>query len=100
MGTVSAYIGELAAIATAFLWMLSSLCWTAAGERIGSLAVNVIRLLVALPMLMACLWITEGVPVPCSASAFMRLIYKERIGFHAVAGSLLAFAGVALLFLK
>ena len=69
MENFSLYIGEIAALATAFLWMLSSLCWTAAGERIGSLAVNVIRLLVALPMLMAYLWLTEGVVVPFAASA-------------------------------
>lgn len=67
MGTY--YTGEIAALATAFLWMLSSLCWTSAGERIGSLAVNVIRLLVALPMVMGYLWLTEGVPAPFSASA-------------------------------
>jgi drug/metabolite transporter (DMT)-like permease len=69
MGNSISYIGEIAALATAFLWMLSSLCWTAAGERIGSLAVNVIRLLVALPMLMAALWLTEGVVIPFGASA-------------------------------
>jgi len=63
------YIGETAALATAFLWMLSSLCWTSAGERIGSLAVNVIRLLVALPMVMGYLWLTEGMAAPFSASA-------------------------------
>jgi drug/metabolite transporter (DMT)-like permease len=63
------YIGEIAALATAFLWMLSSLCWTSAGERIGSLSVNVIRLLVALPMVMAYLWLTEGVVAPFTASA-------------------------------
>lgn len=63
------YIGEFAALATAFLWMLSSLCWTSAGERIGSLAVNVIRLLVALPMVMGYLFLTEGMPAPFSASA-------------------------------
>ncbi len=62
------YIGEFAALATAFLWMLSSLCWTVAGERVGSLAVNVMRLLMALPMLMLCLWITEGELLPFSAS--------------------------------
>ena len=63
------YIGEISALSTAFLWMLSSLCWTKAGERIGSLAVNVIRLLVALPIVMATLWLTAGMPVPLSASA-------------------------------
>jgi len=61
---MSNYAGEAAALATAFLWMLSALCWTAAGERVGSLAVNVIRLLFALPMLMLGLWLTQGAPVP------------------------------------
>jgi drug/metabolite transporter (DMT)-like permease len=69
MGNTALYIGEIAALATAFLWMLSALCWTVAGERVGSLAVNVIRLLVALPMIMAYMWITEGVVAPFSASA-------------------------------
>jgi drug/metabolite transporter (DMT)-like permease len=31
---------------------------------------------------------------------FMRLLYKERITVHAVAGALLAFVGIALLFVK
>ena len=61
------YPGETAALATAFLWMLSSLCWTVVGERVGSLAVNVIRLLFALPMLMLVLWLTQGAPIPLSA---------------------------------
>lgn len=69
LGIDSSYIGEIAALATAFLWMLSSLCWTAAGERVGSLSVNVIRLVVALPMLMAYMWISQGVVAPFSASA-------------------------------
>lgn len=83
MGNSISYIGEVAALATAFLWMLSSLCWTAAGERIGSLAVNVIRLLVALPMLMAYMWLTEGVvaPVRASANAWLYLSISGIFGF-------------------
>lgn len=83
MGLLTSYIGEFAALATAFLWMLSSLCWTAAGERIGSLAVNVIRLLVALPMLMAYLWLTEGevVPLHASANTWFYLSISGGLGF-------------------
>lgn len=83
MDNVGRYIGELAALATAFLWMLSSLCWTAAGERIGSLSVNVIRLLVALPMVMATLWLLEGVAVPAGAStqAWLYLSLSGMFGF-------------------
>jgi drug/metabolite transporter (DMT)-like permease len=37
---------------------------------------------------------------PVMIIPFMRIIYKERIGFQTVAGALLAFIGVALLFVK
>jgi hypothetical protein len=39
--------GELAAIATAFLWTLSALAWTSSGKYIGALPVSFIRLLIA-----------------------------------------------------
>jgi drug/metabolite transporter (DMT)-like permease len=47
------HYGELAALATAFLWTLSSLAWTSAGKRIGALAVSFIRLLVAAALMTA-----------------------------------------------
>lgn len=62
------YTGEIAALLTAFFWMLSSLCWTAAGERVGSLSVNVLRLLMALPMLVLYAWVVQGEALPFSAS--------------------------------
>lgn len=66
---MSTYYGEIAALLTAFCWMLSSLCWTVAGERVGSLAVNVIRLLVALPMLLLIAALSNGGAFPFAASA-------------------------------
>ena len=63
-----AYTGQFAALLTAFLWMLSALCWTAAGERVGSLAVNVVRLMVALPLLVLLALLTGGPAMPWSAS--------------------------------
>ena len=62
------YLGELAALATALCWTLSALCWTAAGRRVGSLAVNIIRLLVALPLFMVYCWLMLGEAIPLSAS--------------------------------
>ena len=62
------YMGEMAALLTAFCWMLSSLCWTAAGERVGSLAVNIIRLVIAMPMLLVFALFSEGEILPFSAS--------------------------------
>lgn len=43
--------GYAAALATAVCWTLSAAAFTRAGERIGSLPVNVIRLLLAFPLL-------------------------------------------------
>lgn len=61
-------IGELAALATAFCWTASALCWTAAGRRVGSLAVNIIRLFIALPMFLLYNGLVVGEVVPLSAS--------------------------------
>ncbi|MEI8350956.1 MAG: DMT family transporter [bacterium] len=61
-------IGELAALATAFCWTVSALCWTAAGRRVGSLAVNIVRLLIALPMFLLYNQLVLGEMVPFSAS--------------------------------
>jgi len=42
------YLGEIAALATAVCWSLSSIVFTAAGKRIGALQVNLYRLPVAI----------------------------------------------------
>ena len=41
------YLGESAALLTALCWSLNSVCFTVAGRRVGSAAVNLIRLLMA-----------------------------------------------------
>jgi drug/metabolite transporter (DMT)-like permease len=46
------HLGELAALATAVLWTLSSLIWTATGKQIGALAVSFIRVLLVCVLLM------------------------------------------------
>ena len=46
------YIGEIAGLGAAFCWTWTMLFFSLAGERIGSLAVNVIRLSFALPLLL------------------------------------------------
>ena len=62
------YIGEMAALATALFWTISALCWTAAGQRVGSLAVNIIRLLIALPFFLIYSQFVLGEAIPVSAS--------------------------------
>lgn len=60
-------IGELAALATAFLWTLSALAWTAAGKRIGALAVSSIRLLIGAVLMTAYARIARGLWLPTDA---------------------------------
>jgi hypothetical protein len=38
------YIGELAALGTAFFWTITALAFERASFKVGSLAVNIIRL--------------------------------------------------------
>lgn len=60
-------IGELAALATAFLWTLSALAWTAAGKRIGALAVSSIRLLIGVVLMTVYVRIVRGQWLPTDA---------------------------------
>ncbi len=61
-------MGELAALATAFLWSWTSVFFTIAGRQIGSVAVNRLRLLLAVILLGITHWVTLGVPFPTDAS--------------------------------
>lgn len=63
----NSYIGELAALLTAFLWTLSALCWTYSGKYIGALAVSFLRLVMASAMLMLYGYITRGLWLPSDA---------------------------------
>jgi drug/metabolite transporter (DMT)-like permease len=62
------YTGEIAALSTAVFWTVSALCFSLAGQRIGSLAVNFLRLVVALLCYVAWCGITIGQPVPLTAT--------------------------------
>ncbi len=39
--------GEWVSLGTAFCWTLSALAWTSAGKDVGTLAVSIIRLVIA-----------------------------------------------------
>lgn len=60
--------GQFAAVGTAILWTFSALAWTAAGRRIGSLAVSFIRLPIACAMLAVYGLAVRGQPFPTDAS--------------------------------
>lgn len=76
-------IGELAALGTAFCWTLTPLFFEVAGRRIGSLPVNLIRLLLALLPLSLIAWAVRGValPVDASAHAWLWLSISGLVGF-------------------
>ena len=61
--------GELAALATVLCWAVSVLCFDAAGRRVGSMAVNLLRLLIALTMLCLFMTFAYGRPLPLHAPA-------------------------------
>jgi drug/metabolite transporter (DMT)-like permease len=63
------YAGELAALATAACWVATALAFEAAGRRIGSLTVNILRLGMAAGLLAAWGWATRGLAWPSDASA-------------------------------
>ena len=62
------HVGELAALGTAFCWTISALSFEAAGRRIGSMAVNLIRLTMAWGFLALYGWLVRGLPLPTDAS--------------------------------
>ena len=62
------HAGELAALATACCWTASSLAFQGAGRRVGSLPVNLIRLVMAVLLLGAYTWVTRGSALPMDAS--------------------------------
>jgi len=77
------HAGELAALVTACCWTASALAFEAAGRRVGSLALNLIRLLPAAMLLSDYSWLVRGVafPVDASAHAWLWLSLSGLVGF-------------------
>lgn len=64
-----ARIGELAGLATAALWVVSSLSFTAAGRRLGATRVNLLRTLGAAVVLACVQWLWFGQWMPRTETA-------------------------------
>ena len=62
------YAGECAALGTALCWTISTLVFEAASRRVGSMAVNLIRLVMAWVMLSLLCWLVRGLALPIDAS--------------------------------
>ncbi|QUI24533.1 DMT family transporter [Vallitalea pronyensis] len=62
------YTGEIAALFTAICWSITATSFEYAGKKIGSLALNIIRLFMAFIFLGLFTWITRGLILPVDAS--------------------------------
>jgi drug/metabolite transporter (DMT)-like permease len=62
------HLGEFAALLTAFFWTVTSLSYESAGHKIGSLAVNIIRLVIGFAFLSVFNLIHRGLILPVDAS--------------------------------
>ncbi len=78
-----AQTGELAALGAAMCWTVTALAFENAGRRIGSLAVNLIRLVLALAILSVACVLMRGRPFPTDASghAWLWLGLSGLVGF-------------------
>jgi drug/metabolite transporter (DMT)-like permease len=76
-------VGELAALATACCWTVTALSFESAGKRVGSLPVNLIRLLLALGLYAAFGFLRRGLPLPTDATAhaWLWLSLSGLVGF-------------------
>ena len=85
------YIGELAALATAFCWSITATSFEVAGKKVGSQPLNLIRLLIGSIFLMIFTFITRGIAFPIDASfeAWKWLFLSGLVGL--VIGDLLLF---------
>ncbi len=85
------YAGEIAALCTAVFWTITSLSFESAGKKVGSLPVNLIRLVLAFLFYTLYLQITRGSPLPLDAGGerWFWLSLSGLIGF--VIGDLLLF---------
>lgn len=62
------YIGEILSLTVALSWTATALFADVASRRMGSLPLNLIRMVLSLAMLSIMLWLTTGSPYPCFAS--------------------------------
>lgn len=70
MDFIRAHYGEFAALLTAFFWTITALSFESASLKIGSLSVNIIRLVMGLFFLGIFNFISRGIFFPTDAPAF------------------------------
>jgi drug/metabolite transporter (DMT)-like permease len=77
------HIGEFAALFTAFCWTVTALAFESASNKVGSIAVNLIRLLLAMVFLSIFSYFIRGkfLPLDASANTWMWLSISGLVGF-------------------
>src|SRR5665647_2346822 len=68
MEYITAHIGEFAALAVAIFWTVSALAFESASRKIGSLNVNILRLILALVFISIFTFFSRGHFLPSDAS--------------------------------
>lgn len=86
-----AHFGEIAALTTAICWTITAVCFESAGKKVGSLAVNFFRLVIAFVLLGIFTSFTRGMflPLDATGSNWLWLLISGLIGF--VIGDLFLF---------
>lgn len=76
-------IGEIAALATAFCWTISSASFEISGRKVGSLSVNYIRLVIGFIFISIYTYFTRGMffPIDATSSNWIWLSLSGLIGF-------------------
>jgi drug/metabolite transporter (DMT)-like permease len=80
---ITEHVGEWAALLTAVFWTVTALAFEAASKRIGSMIVNLLRLIVGFVFLTIFTWFYRGIllPVDASAHAWIYLLFSGLVGF-------------------
>ncbi len=88
---ISSHMGELAALVTAVCWTFTSLSFESAGKKVGSMSVNIIRLVMAIGLLGTLQYIRFGYFFPEGATSYqwLWLSVSGLVGF--VIGDMLLF---------
>lgn len=94
---MEAYFGEFTALLVAVFWTVTALAFERASLRIGSLSLNIIRLVIGLAFLTIFIWIKRGIPLPVDASGYnwFWLVISGLVGF--VFGDLFLFKSYAMI---
>jgi len=80
---MESHYGEVAALATALCWTVTAMAFESAGKRVGSLPVNLLRLLMAIVLLSGYSLVTRGLllPTDATAHAWLWLSLSGIVGF-------------------